>query len=210
MKLSLKYPVSPIVFNQKFGENANPIYAKEGMNGHNGIDFRAYHGQPIYATHDGLASFQIDAQGGHGVVIVTNEQFDYPLYPDLPNNEVYFKTIYWHLCDGLKEPQFKSPFQDKTGFFPVRCGDLIGYADSTGLSTGDHLHFGLKPAAKGEDWGTWYNVMQNNGYNGAIDPMPYFNDIQALHDQLTQTQLKLIDVLKTLKDYLQGLLSKKP
>lgn len=201
MKLTLKYPVSPVFFNQKFGENANPIYAQQGLPGHNGIDFRAYHGQPVYATHDGLASFQIDDHGGHGVVIITNEQFDYL------DGQSYFKTISWHLCDGLKEPKFQSPIADKTGFTAVKCGDLIGYADNTGESTGDHVHFGLKPVAQGENWGTWYNVAQQNGYNGAIDPMPYFYDIEALHDQLTVTQLKLIDVLKTFAQYLRDRLT---
>lgn len=201
MRFSLKYPVQPLGINQKFG-NPLPVYTQEGMLGHNGIDFMASHGQPVYASHDGLASFQIDDSGGHGVVLITNEAFDYGV------SQAYFKTIYWHLCDGLKEPKFQSPIADKTGFVPVKCGDLIGYADSTGASTGDHLHFGLKPVAQGENWGTWYNVSQNNGYFGAIDPYPYFEDVEKKVDEITgqieKTQLSLIGVLKKYIDYLKG------
>lgn len=177
MKLSLYYPVTPIHFNQYFGQNLNPIYKKEGLPGHNGIDFMASHGQPIYASHDGWASFQIDSAGGHGVVLITDQQFD-----DGNGGQCYFKTIYWHMCDGLKEPKFQSPIADKTGFVKVSRGDLLGYADSTGQSTGDHLHFGLKKVAQGENWGTWYNLEQNNGYQGAIDPAPYFNGLFARYD----------------------------
>lgn len=196
MNLSLKYPVTPVFFNQKFGEKS-PVYTAEGMMGHNGIDFKAFHGQPVYATHDGQATFQIDAGGGHGVVLITNEQFDYN------GGQAYFKTIYWHMVDGLKEPKFQSPIADKTGFVPIKIGDLLGYADSTGVSSGSHLHFGLKPVIPGENLGNWDNVSQTNGYFGAIDPMPYFFDIEALQDQLTATQLKLIDVLKVFAEYLR-------
>lgn len=172
MKLAVYYPVKPVFVNQPFG-NVTPVYTAEGLKGHNGIDFAAKHGEPVYATHDGYASFQIDNSGGEGVVIITKDQFDYN------GGSSYFKTIYWHFCDSHKEPNFTSPFADKTGFTPVKAGDLIGYADTTGQSTGDHLHFGLKPVDKGEDWGTWYSTETNNGYMGAIDPAPYFNGLFA-------------------------------
>lgn len=173
MKLQLYPPLKKVLITQHFGENpgfyADPKFG--GIIGHNGLDLAAHHGDPVYASHDGLASFQIDSGGGHGVVIITNGLFE-----EVDGTQNYFKTIYWHLCDSLKEPQFASPFQDKTGFTPVKCGDLIGYADNTGASTGDHLHFGLKTVALGEAWGTYYNTNQHNGYNGAIDPEPYLTE----------------------------------
>lgn len=168
MKLKLYSPLKEYFVNQPFGVNDTPVYAQLGMKGHNGIDLRVQHGDPIYASHDGYASFQIDSNGGHGVVVITNQKFE-----DVNGVSSLFKTIYWHMADSLKEPQFKSPIEDKTGFVPVKAGDLIGYADNTGLSTGDHLHFGLKTVAEGESWGSFYNTNQNNGYFGAIDPAPY-------------------------------------
>jgi hypothetical protein len=164
MQLKLERPLKTWKVTQKFGNKNSALY---GTAGHNGIDLYTKHGTPIYAAHDGLASYQVDDKGGHGVVVITDKEYDYE------GTQCYFKTIYWHLCDSLKEPQFKSPISDKTGFIQVKCGDLIGYADNTGHSTGDHLHFGLKPVAKGENWGTWYNLAQNNGYYGAIDPEPF-------------------------------------
>jgi len=192
MKLQLSSPLKiPIKINQYFGANATNVYKQEGMPGHNGIDFYAPHATPVYACHDGRAYFQIDSAGGHGIVLITNQPFDYQ------DGQAYFKTIYWHLCDSTKEPQFKSPIQDFPWGKDVTRGDFIGYADNTGLSTGDHLHFGLKPVAQGESSNSWYNVEQNNGYFGAIDPAPYFDtgllpDLAAPKPQLTWYQKFLV------------------
>ena len=97
------------------------------------------------------------------------------------------KSVYWHFCDAKKEPQYMSPVYKAVGFqpdqtgvsnigIPVETGDLIGYADNTGASTGDHLHFSIKPCLINEANGIWYNVEQKNGFNGSIDPQPYFDN----------------------------------
>lgn len=184
MKFDLFYPVKPKIINQPFG-NVSSTYTNMGLAGHNGIDFFALHGEPVYATHDGVCFPEIDAQGGNGVVIRTNEAYDYN------GTQVHFKTIYWHLT--------KDDAVVKTGQ-QVKAGDLIGYADNTGLSTGDHLHFGLKPQAWNEtDW-TWVNAEQQNGYLGAINPTPYFNGYFA---QDAQTVLGIYyKIISLLKDYL--------
>jgi murein DD-endopeptidase MepM/ murein hydrolase activator NlpD len=171
MKLILQSPLKTTLhINQYFGQNATNLYKSEGLPGHNGIDFSATHGQPVYATHNGRAYFEIDQGGGHGVVLISDQMYNYL------NTQAQYKTIYWHFCDSLKEPQFRSPIQDFVFGKDVKTGDLLGYADSTGASTGDHLHFGLKPvAANGESQNSWYNIEQNNGYMGAIDPFQYFD-----------------------------------
>lgn len=167
MNFSIFYPIKPFKITQAFGR-PDPVYTGLGLKGHNGLDLLAYHGQPIYATHDGTAYYEIDGNQGHGVVLRSDVTYDYQ------GEQVYMKTIYWHMCDSTKEPQFKSPVE-AAGVLKVKVGDLLGYADNTGLSTGDHLHFGLKPQGKDESNGAWYNVEQNNGYLGAIDPEPFFN-----------------------------------
>ena len=51
-------------------------------------------------------------------------------------------------------------------------GDIIGYAGSTGRSSGNHLHFGLK---------------QDGHF---IDPSPYIENIQSMNDTIQRVQAK--------------------
>lgn len=181
MKFTLAYPIKPFLVNQKFGETAYLQYYKDNgivFNGHNGIDMAANHGQPIYAAHDGVAYYEVDENQGHGVIVRNNELSDYN------GQQVYMKSLYWHLVDSSKEPQYTSPvekYRDLTKMgMPVKTGDLIGYANSTGLSTGTHLHFGLKPTLPSEPaWLIGSNLIPQNGFQGAIDPTPYFNGTYA-------------------------------
>ncbi len=136
----LYYPLKrPMSVNQPFGANYNTFYAEANMLGHGGIDFRAVHGQPIYAAHDGVCYPRIDSHGGNGVVL---------------RGDTY-QTIYWHMID---DDAVVESFQQ------VKAGDLLGYCDSTGQSTGDHLHFGFR----------FNNTPIGNGYGGYLDPQPYF------------------------------------
>lgn len=166
--LQLAYPVKPFRVNQAFGACLPSVcekYQGLGLNGHNGLDLWAPHDHPVHAAHDGVVVFAgEDGSAGYGVVIRTDEPFEYK------GGTSYFKSIYWHLAkDGIRV----LPGQH------VKTGDLIGLADNTGLSTGDHLHFGLKPVYAGEqDW-QWFNLEQGNGFKGAIDPAPYLIDRYA-------------------------------
>lgn len=191
--LRLYYPVKPFSLNQKFGENANPFYGQLGMKGHNGWDFYALDGTPVRATHAGIVTYAgEDGSNGLLVVIRTEEKYRYGV------DGAYFKTVYGHL---------------KRGTFNVKAGDrvdvghILALADNTGKSTGAHLHFGLKPVQQGEaDW-QWFNLVQDNGYNGAIDPQPYFTGIFA-EDYMTHVTLtqKLVAALSA---FLAELLKKR-
>jgi len=197
MKPELSYPLNDPIITQKFG-NINPMYTNMGMKGHSGIDFYATNGTPLYATHDGLASYQVDGGGGHGVVVISHDKFN------IDNVDTKIKTVYWHMCDPLKQPNFESPVADKTGFVPVNNGDLVGYADDTGLSTGSHLHFALKPVEEGEYAGTWMNTQVGNGYFGAIDPMPYFDKSTPIQIQLMKKQIGILSTVIALLKKILG------
>lgn len=162
MKLKLLRPLVSDYISQEFGENKNPFYQQMGMLGHNGIDFPCQTGSPVYASHDGLVTFTgMDGSGGYGVVIRTTNKYEYK------GTEVFFKSIYWHLkADGIKVLAGQQ----------VKAGDLIALANNTGMSTGSHLHWGLKPIQQGEAEWAWFNLEQNAGYLGAIDPLPYMVD----------------------------------
>lgn len=156
--MKLYHPVTPFKVIQPFGVNGQ-YYRDHGINilGHNGLDLETTHGQPVYAAHDGDATYIAnDPDAGNHVVVI--------------NTQMGIRTIYMHLCDPIAEPQFKSPI-DNFRINPVKAGDVIGYSNSTGFSTGTHLHFGLKLVnERGEQLNT------NNGYGGAINPLPYFDN----------------------------------
>ena len=160
MKLRLKKPVTPYYINQAFGQNLNPTYKQLGLKGHNGLDLRSIHGQKVYAAHDGLVVYTgMESREGMGIVIKTLQEFDYK------DGTAFFKSGYWHNIypDGIKV---------QVGQI-VKAGDLIALSNSTGNSTGDHVHFFLKPVVQGEqDW-QFENVEQDNGYRGCIDPAPF-------------------------------------
>lgn len=145
-EIKLRLPLKDIFVVQPFGVNYADFYKDLGMKGHNGIDFRARHGCPVYAAHNGIIlTAGTDNQGGNLVQIWDNI------------ND--FKTLYYHLLDWtVNQGQV------------VKAGDLIGHADNTGIyTTGDHLHMGLKETIGGGN--TKYS---DNGYNGCIDPSPFF------------------------------------
>ena len=121
--IKLLFPVRPISINQGFGGN-RATYAQFGLDGHNGLDLQTYHGQPVYASHDGTAYYNVDSSGGNGIVIVSNEAYDYN------GKQVHFKTLYWHLADPIKEPMYYTKYlsggaNNSTGI-PIKAGEILG------------------------------------------------------------------------------------
>lgn len=89
---------------------------------HNGIDFGAPTGDPIYASKDGevIASMPTNSSGGFGEYIVVK------------HNDGHM-TGYAHMSQRMKNVGDK-----------VTQGQQIGKIGSTGDSTGPHLHFAIQ------------------------------------------------------------------
>lgn len=101
-----------------FGMRINPVHKGRVM--HEGIDFTAPRGTPVYATGNGEITFTKDnstLETGYGNYIEIDHGFGY-------------KTKYAHL-DGLNV---------KTGDV-VKRGQVIGYVGSTGGSVAPHVHY---------------------------------------------------------------------
>ncbi len=88
--------------------------------GHLGIDLAAGEGAPIYAADSGVVVFSGWATGGYGYTIMIDHGNGY-------------QTLYAHLS-GINATCGRSMGQ----------GQVIGYAGSTGNSTGPHLHFEVR------------------------------------------------------------------
>ncbi len=194
--LRLYCPVKPGTLNQPFG--ADPAYYSRfkdahgnPLKGHDGQDYFAPHGTPVFAAHDGLCHFERDSHGGEGMSIHG------PLL-----NGVAPITMYWHLI-GDTDPKYPSPIPTDGKAYPVSVGTHIGYADNTGApyeSSGDHLHCGL----------FWVDYEENtldidNGFNGRVNPAPFFTGTFAedVPQLITKTSY-LLSLLKKLVELLSG------
>jgi len=193
-KFEIYFPLkSPYFITQYFGQNFLPIYKELGLIGHNGIDISCVIGTPVYASHDGQVVYAgQDTNEGIGIVVRTSEQ-----YLDINNNPQFFKSLYWHLL-----PNVVATVGQK-----IRIGDLLGYADTTGLAGGSHLHFGLKPQYQGENEWTWWNSEVNNGYKGAIDPLPFLiKDIKGKYIEAYNIKTNLQSIAEAIQK-LSGLVA---
>ena len=92
--------------------------------GHNGIDFRASVGTPVFASGNGVVRAVGDTD-----LACRRASYGKWILIDHDNN---LSTIYAHLS------QIKV-----SGGSSVKRGSFIGYSGSSGYGTGPHLHFGL-------------------------------------------------------------------
>lgn len=138
-----------------------------GWDGHNGIDIAAPRYTPIYAPCDG---YIVEANTGSGygkrVMMLTEE------------GDKQYVQVFGHLDNWLPLP--KVLYNLKNTKNPVKRGDKIGEVDSTGFSTGDHCHWGLYL------YKNYIKQNINNGYGGAIDPMPFTKNMNQTKVRLSK------------------------
>lgn len=115
-KALMRTPIDGARLSSGFGARRHPILGYTRM--HQGIDFAAPTGTPIYAAGDGTI-MKMGWQGGYGRYVL------------LRHNSTY-NTAYAHM----------SGFGRGLGAGSrVRQGQIIGYVGTTGQSTGPHLHY---------------------------------------------------------------------
>jgi murein DD-endopeptidase MepM/ murein hydrolase activator NlpD len=139
----LLWPTDYAVITQRFGANPH-IYHRYGMPGHEGLDFRALTNTNIYACAEGT------------VYELHTNPHDHPygIHVRLQHADGY-KTVYCHLRKA----------QVSVGEV-VTTGQVVGKADSTGNSSGAHLHLTLKRDGATERGETTYP-------KDILDPTPF-------------------------------------
>lgn len=88
------------------------------MRAHQGVDFAAPMGTPIFATGNGHINF-MGRKGGYGNVVIIDHSQSYA-------------SLYGHMMHFAKNLHRGSP---------VHQGQIIGYVGKTGLATGPHVHY---------------------------------------------------------------------
>jgi murein DD-endopeptidase MepM/ murein hydrolase activator NlpD len=113
----LDYPVNGYI-TSSYGMRLHPVYKRWTL--HDGTDFGAACGTPIYAADDGVVIAKY-YNAGYGNRVIIDNGF---------HRGVGLGTAYNHL----------NAFSTYVGE-RVKRGEVIGYVGSTGYSTGCHLHF---------------------------------------------------------------------
>ena len=108
-------PCSYTSITSPFGTRTSPTTGASIY--HQGVDLDTGTGWPVYASRAGIAYTSYGSAAGNYVTI---------------DHRDGFKSIYMHL----------SGFSISSGSM-VSAGQQIGLTGSTGVSTGDHLHFGI-------------------------------------------------------------------
>lgn len=124
LKTLTDYPVGVPLYGRitsRFGWRRDPFTGKKAF--HTGLDFRAAYKQPIFATANGKVVYAGWGRG-YGKMVKIKHKHGYT-------------TLYGHMYY----------IKVRTGQH-VKAGQIIGYAGSTGRSTGVHLHYEIRRYGK--------------------------------------------------------------
>ena len=172
--------------NQGFGVNNTypdtlPVYIALGHKGHEGWDwavsckdYTVEHGgqcEPIFCDLDIKATI---------TTIQKSDQFGFGIVARTEDKDGIFEHLWWHMDSIAPNLSVGSV---------IESGNMLGIAGRTGRATGDHLHRELRPLGK-DTYGNYYKSQINNGYGGAIDMTPYFENIFIV-DLMTQLEAKV-------------------
>ena len=119
----ISIPLHYTRLSSPFGRRYHPILKRRIF--HNGVDFAAPRGTPIWACQEGkiITAGRVGANGNLVVIEHANG----------------LRSMYAHM------QRFASGIRPGV---QVRERQVIGYVGSTGRSTGPHLHFGLKKSGR--------------------------------------------------------------
>ncbi len=120
----LSYPISNPRLTQDYGATS---FAQQAYKSkfHNGLDFAAPIGTPIYAAEDG----DVYAVHNNDTGTLRWQKFQYGKYIIIKHDN-NLATLYAHLSNQIVSADQK-----------VKRGDIIGYSGNTGYTTGPHIHF---------------------------------------------------------------------
>jgi len=177
------------------------FYKLIGMNSHNGTDHSCWYGEPIYFPVDANCEWWVrnytDNDGGWGLDVFSDRPLDIGELPKecgelaisqyngtyseprygYEKGKVFVKFRFHHIKESLLSDSRNNVAGKPEGYrdVKVKFGDLIALGDSTGASSGNHLHWGMKIVANNS--GT---LDYDNGWYGAVDFEKYFEDIFVL------------------------------
>lgn len=130
-----------------FGGRVDPITGQPGNHGGQDLAYHGCHGAELYAPAAGTLSQGWDPSGGGNWSGITLDDGSYV-------------GLGHALC-----------FADGASYRRVGAGELIAYCDSTGGSTGDHVHVAYRPAGS-SSYADPYDLLAESQHRFAGDDMP--------------------------------------
>lgn len=147
MKLVLPCPEDSFWISQHWGE-APEVYARWGYGGHNGLDFAYPVGTPVHAVAEGR------------VTVVGWDEHGYGQWVEIAHD--FGRTRYAH---GTPQSAQVQVGED------VAAGQHVMDGDTSGFSTGPHLHFEIRVSDTPERYGVAYYPTRWGSF--CIDPGPF-------------------------------------
>ena len=176
------------------------FYNYIGMDGHNGLDWACWFREPFYfpiiADTEWYSKDASDSSGGLGTDIFSKDPIFLPALPPQAGKQAY---KLWEKQGKKIRVKYRVWHSDEVWVDKdVKVGELFAYGDSTGASSGNHGHLGLKFVDENDN-----TLDKDNGYNGAVDFSMYYENrfiLDVLKEQsiikdIKKTQMSLIDVL---------------
>lgn len=146
-----------------FGGRTDPVHHSRAF--HEGQDFAAKKGTPIYATADGVVE-EVKVQfRGYGNEVLINHGFGY-------------KTLYAHMqkivvAEGMR----------------VQRGDMIGTVGNTGKSTGPHVHYEVRYKGKKMNPANYMDMKITEAEYRAMIRQREIEDVRPFDKKSTTTEL---------------------
>lgn len=122
----LRTPLDGARLTSGFGMRRHPVLGFSRR--HEGLDFAAPTGTPVYAASDGVVA-SVRTERGYGKIVRLRHAGG-------------IETVYAHLSRFARGLQAGKR---------VKQGDVIGAVGSTGMSTGPHLHYEIRVAGRAQD-----------------------------------------------------------
>lgn len=150
----------------KKGEHVYKVLAN--MDGHNGIDIAAPLGTPLIGCVLNAEAYIIyqNKDAGYGNTTVVR----------IIDGDKNYLMLWGHQLKFEPDIEIAWNWNDKSR--PFELGKTYGYVNSTGFSTGNHVHWGL------QEYDSLGNKLNsNNGFGGSIDLSQFLlrkNEMQVL------------------------------
>lgn len=169
--------------SQGFAQNLLD-YSQFGLKGHNGLDLAFRRGCPITAPYKLYVTYTDESDVGYGL----------NLFAETESKQIDGVGYYLEFCFA----HFKTITAKSYVWYDK--GELLGFGDSTGFSTGDHLHFGIRPY-KNLSTTTSAQIYPNNGYKGYVDPEPFLPRVDWNYRDLINELLINRNMLDKLRNF---------